>query len=110
MNSRTHPFRRLCALAAGLAVVLFVVPLHAQTPATQPGRTDEQIMADLRVAIPELGPIVGSAARLSDPAVRQAVAPKAIPLLQRILADIDQISAIPEAAKMQARLQYLPLL
>jgi thiol-disulfide isomerase/thioredoxin len=110
MNTRTHPFRRLCALAAGLAALLFAVPLHAQTPETQPGRTDEQIMADLRLAIPQLGPIVGSAARLSDPAVRQAVAPKAIPLLQRILTDIDQITAIPEAAKMQAKLQYLPLL
>ncbi|HUB24565.1 MAG TPA: TlpA disulfide reductase family protein [Tepidisphaeraceae bacterium] len=110
MNSRTQTTWRIGAIAAALSAAFIARPLAAQTAATQPAMSDEQLMNDVRQLIQQLGPIIGSASRLSDPAIRQSVAPQGIPLLKHIVADIDQISAIPAPAKTQIELQYLPLL
>ena len=97
---------------AGIAALLIGLPAYGQAtnPAAPPARTDEQLIADLQDAERSLGPVLGNATQLSDAAARQKIAPQAVPLIKRILADLEGISAVPEASKQQAEIQFLPLL
>src|SRR5271155_5622469 len=54
---------------------------------TQPAsRTPDQVMTDLRADSQELSQVLGDPSALGDEAVRKAVAPKAIPILKKMMA------------------------
>ena len=69
---------------------------------TQPAsRTAESIMAELTATSKELNQTLGDLSSLGDEATRTAVAPKAIPLLKKMIAGFNEFIAMQPEAKDQ---------
>jgi thiol-disulfide isomerase/thioredoxin len=121
---------RTLLLTAVCATALVVSPLRAQdakppTPApAQPAaqapaapangkRTPEQVEADLRATGDELKMVFASPDVLLDPAQRKALAPKAIPLMKRMVAAFDEMLVLQPEGKAQiddARMEFTTIL
>jgi thiol-disulfide isomerase/thioredoxin len=86
----------------------------AKDAAATPGkRAPEQIEADLQKAGAELREILTSPEVMLDPAQRKAAAPKAIPVIKRMVAGLDEVVQVQPEAKPQineARLEFLTIL
>jgi thiol-disulfide isomerase/thioredoxin len=126
----------LTAVAAALcATALSVAPLRAQegkpataapkqgtSPAATPApaqavgkRTPEQVEADFRASSDELRKALAESDVLLDPAKRKAAAPRVIPVMKRMLADLDEMLAFqtdPEARRDigDARMEFTTML
>jgi peroxiredoxin len=98
-----HPLLTFALCATGLLIAATAAtPAAAQAdpnPAAadpKPGaaakRTPEQVVADLEKTDDELRPLLGADDVFSDPAKRAAAAPKAIPVLKRKRALLDEIA------------------
>jgi thiol-disulfide isomerase/thioredoxin len=62
---------------------------------TQPAaQTPDQVFSDLRANSEELAKILGDPKTLSDKATRKAAAPKAIPILKKMIAELDEIAVL----------------
>src|SRR3984957_7225145 len=69
---------------------------------TQPAaRTPDDIMTELRMTSEELSQTLGDPKTLGDEATRKAVAPKAIPILKKMIAEFDEFIAVQPEAKAQ---------
>jgi thiol-disulfide isomerase/thioredoxin len=67
---------------------------------TQPaGRTADNVMADLHANSELLGQIIGDIKTLGDEATRKAVAPRAIPILKKMMAEFDEMQTLQPEAK-----------
>jgi thiol-disulfide isomerase/thioredoxin len=80
---------------------------------TAAGRTPEQIQADLQKAGGELRQILTSPDVLLDPVQRRGAAPRAIPVIKRMVAGLDEVAEVEPQAKasiLEARLEFLTIL
>jgi thiol-disulfide isomerase/thioredoxin len=69
---------------------------------TQPAaRTPDVVMGDLRADSQQLSQIIGDPKALGDEATRKAVAPKAIPVLKKMMGEFDEMAAIQPEEKEQ---------
>lgn len=123
--------RRTLLLTAVCATALTVASLRGQdpkpaAPAQQPGapaqpaapgangkRTPEQVEADLRATGEELKKVLGDPEVMLDAAQRKAAAPKAIPIMKRMVAGFDEMVAIQPEAKAEindARMEFTTIL
>jgi thiol-disulfide isomerase/thioredoxin len=76
-------------------------------------RTPEQIEADLQQAGGELRQVLTTPDVMLDPAQRKAAAPKAIPIIKRMVAGLDEVAQIQPDAKAQiadARMEFTTIL
>ncbi|MDB5320844.1 MAG: putative oxidoreductase, partial [Phycisphaerales bacterium] len=121
-------FFLLFALSAAGLVAL--APLYAQdskeppktaatskdapaTPAAGGKRTPEQIEGDLQKAGNELREVLSTPEVMLDPTQRKAAAPKAIPIIKRMVAGLDEVVQVQPEAKAQiaeAKLEFLTIL
>ena len=82
-------------------------------PGAAAKRTPEQIEADLQQAGGELRQVLTSPEVMLDPVQRKAAAPKAIPIIKRMVAGLDEVAQVQPEAKAQiadARLEFLTIL
>jgi thiol-disulfide isomerase/thioredoxin len=96
----------MAGAAAGLFLPaggrLALAQVATNGPATQPaGRTPDAIMTDLRATGEELTQTLGDPRSLGDEATRKAAAPKAIPILKKMIAELDEFVAVQPDAKEQ---------
>jgi len=104
------PVRRWTT-AVLLAALPLIVPITAQascsvTPTTQhtPSevlRTQKEIIQDLNAASQELARVVPSPAAMQDAVKRRELAPKMVPLLKRMLADVKDFDTLNPNAQSQ---------
>ncbi len=91
------------------------IPAPATQPTTQGAkRTADELRADVGQANKELREIITSQKVIFDKPTREAAAPKAIPVIKRMLAIFDQLAIVGDEMDKQrapmARQQFLPLL
>ena len=111
--------RKLTAAAvlaglAGTAVLVIELPAWAaeDRPVATPARTMEDITRDMQAVGKELQGLMASEDALFDPAKRAEIAPKAVPLLHRMISLFDeQVTLNPEMkpAIAEVRIQILSL-
>ncbi|HEY0008879.1 MAG TPA: TlpA disulfide reductase family protein [Tepidisphaeraceae bacterium] len=106
---RRHPAAGLLLLA----VVTAGVPLSMAQPAAPGAGPSPESMARIQAAQSRLQAAIPSIEALSDPLIREKIAPEAIGAAKQILAEIDQLAAAQPMNKDQwegARLPYEALL
>jgi thiol-disulfide isomerase/thioredoxin len=121
---RTLLLTAICATALTVASLRGQDPKPAAAPAqpAQPGaaapgvngkRTPAQVEADLRATGEELKKVLGNPDVMLDPAQRKAAAPKAIPIMKRMLAGFDEMLVLQPEAKAEindARMEFTTIL
>jgi thiol-disulfide isomerase/thioredoxin len=121
--------RFFLTIALAIAGLVALAPLYAQDSKEAPKagapaagapaagapakRTPEQIEGDLQKAGNELRDVLSTPDVMLDPAQRKAAAPKAIPIIKRMVASLDEVMQVQPEAKAQiseARLEFLTIL
>ncbi|HYE17243.1 MAG TPA: TlpA disulfide reductase family protein [Tepidisphaeraceae bacterium] len=85
-------------------------PAAAAPAAPAAGRTAEQIGEDLQKAEGELREVLSDPKAFIDPAARDAIAPKVLPALKKMITLLDELAAVAPTQKentARARLQFL---
>jgi thiol-disulfide isomerase/thioredoxin len=88
-------------------------PTAPAAPGASAKRTPEQIEADLQQAGGELRQVLTTPEVMLDPGQRKAAAPKAIPIIKRMVAGLDEVAQVQPEAKAQiadARLEFMTIL
>ncbi len=114
--SKTHrPLNTsLALLVVGVGFAGSTPAADAQSPASRPSAPADvkPLMDDVRAADHDFTALLPGTT-IGDPAKRQAAAPRAVPLLKRIVADLDAVvAARPDATRQMAaaRLQAMAML
>jgi thiol-disulfide isomerase/thioredoxin len=113
--------RYLLVIALCAAGLVALSPLFAQVATETPKaaapaagkRTPEQIEADLQKAGAELREVLTTPDVMLDPVQRKAAAPRAIPIIKRMVAGLDEVVQVQPEAKAQiadAKLEFLTIL
>ena len=97
-------------LSAALVAPLGFSARAAEQPTTSPsGRSREAIVKDLQGVQQELQAAIGSPDQLFDAKKRAELGPKALPIMKRMLALIDELSAVQPVPK-NSRMSFASLL
>jgi thiol-disulfide isomerase/thioredoxin len=102
LSIRTQSIRRgtivvlvaVCLLAARWAMAQAATTEPSATGADAAAGTVEAIAADLRADSEKLSDAIGDPKMLGDAEVRKTVAPKAIPILKKMLAEFDKYASL----------------
>jgi thiol-disulfide isomerase/thioredoxin len=91
--------RRSNHLLYALALAVTIPAFAVEPAATQPaGPSPKEINAAISDSTQKLSAITGSIRNLADPAIRAKIAPAAVPVIQKIVGELDQLAiAIPDA-------------
>jgi hypothetical protein len=69
-------------------------PVQTTQPSVAGGRTEGAIIADFKQTIGKLHETMGDVEQLADPQARARIAPQAVPLLRRLVDDLDELVRI----------------
>lgn len=106
----------LLAFIAAPALLAQVTPKDkpaapAGAPATGPAqRTPEQVQQDLKATSEQMEGVLGNLENVLDPAKRKEAAPKALPVIKKMLALMDEFGTIEPEAKPRIESASLQLL
>src|SRR4051794_28087883 len=89
----------LASLVTAAPACLAQPATTAPAPSTAGTRSTDEVFADFKQTLGKLRDTMGEVQELADPAKREKVKPLAVPILKRLIDDLDELVRVQPTAK-----------